>query len=125
ADHTLWPLLAEQLERDDDPRRAELLRLHQGLLATCCQPDRHPERAEQHARLTALLAEGTRPCVPRRTVELGGGIRMAFHFIPPGTFLMGSPKGEKGRVPGEARHRVGVQEGFWLGVAPVTQEQWR
>jgi uncharacterized protein (TIGR02996 family) len=32
-----WSILADWLEDHDDPRRAELLRLHRRLLATCCR----------------------------------------------------------------------------------------
>ena len=32
-------IYADWLEEHDDPRRAELLRLHRKLLATCCEPD--------------------------------------------------------------------------------------
>jgi uncharacterized protein (TIGR02996 family) len=32
-------VLADWLEENDDPRRAELLRLHRRLLGTCCEPD--------------------------------------------------------------------------------------
>ncbi len=31
---------------------------------------------------------------------------MRFVLIPPGTFTMGSPVGEKGRLPDEAQHEV-------------------
>jgi hypothetical protein len=31
-----------------------LLRLHRRLLATCCEPDGHPERAGWQARIVAL-----------------------------------------------------------------------
>ena len=62
---------ADWLEEHDDPRRAELLRLHRKFLATCCEPDRHPERAAWQARIVELLAQGVRPCVPQRTVVLG------------------------------------------------------
>src|SRR5690349_22421924 len=88
-----WLVLADYLEEHDDPRRATLLRLHRRLLATCCEPERHPERGEWHARIVTLLAEGVRPCVPQKTVLLGKRLRvpMTFSFIPPGSFLMGSP----------------------------------
>jgi uncharacterized protein (TIGR02996 family) len=66
-----WSVLADLLEEHDDSRRAELLRLHRRLLATCCEPDGYPERAVWQARVVALLAEGVRPCVPQRTVGPG------------------------------------------------------
>jgi uncharacterized protein (TIGR02996 family) len=120
-----WAVLADWLEEHDDPRRAELLRLHRRLLATCCEPDSHPERASWQARIVALLAERVAPCVPRRRVALGEGVRMTFCFIPPGTFLMGSPQGEAGRRDDEPLHRVTLTSGFWLGESPVTQDQWQ
>jgi uncharacterized protein (TIGR02996 family) len=39
-----WLILADWLEEHDDPRRAELLRLHRRLLATCCEPEMYPLR---------------------------------------------------------------------------------
>jgi uncharacterized protein (TIGR02996 family) len=124
-DEARYHVLADWLEEHDDPRRAELLRLHRRLLATCCEPDGHPQRADWHARVVALLAEGVRPCVPQRVVDLGGGVTITFSFIPPGSFLMGSPPTEKGRLDSEAQHRATLRRGFWMGVYPVTQRQWQ
>jgi formylglycine-generating enzyme required for sulfatase activity len=54
---------------------------------------------------------------------------MTFAWVPPGTFLMGSPPGEEGREPyqgaDETQHRVTLTRGFFLGVHPVTQAQWK
>jgi formylglycine-generating enzyme required for sulfatase activity len=52
------------------------------------------------------------------------GIGMKFVWIRPGTFLMGSPKQEKGRNDVEVEHSVDLTKGFFMGVYPVTQEQW-
>src|SRR5437660_9681442 len=93
-----WLVLADWLEDHDDPRRAALLRLHRKLLGTCCEPERHPERAVWQARVVELIGEGVRPCVPQKRVVLGEGVEMTFNFIPPGSFLMGSPEEEYGRV---------------------------
>jgi uncharacterized protein (TIGR02996 family) len=41
-----WLVLADWLQENDDPRRAELLRLHRRLIAPCCEPDAHPDRAD-------------------------------------------------------------------------------
>ena len=120
-----WLAVADGLDRHGVPGRAELLRLHRLLLSTCCEPDRHPERRGWHARLVELLAHGVRPCVPHRAVPLGGGVNMAFHLVPPGAFLMGSPSGEAERRDDEARHRVTLTAALWLGTGPVTQAQWR
>jgi RNA polymerase sigma factor (sigma-70 family) len=53
---------------------------------------------------------------------------MKFVWIPPGSFIMGSPKNEEGREPGkgtdETQHKVTLTKGFYMSVYPVTQEQW-
>jgi uncharacterized protein (TIGR02996 family) len=124
-DEAVYLILADWLQEHDDPRRAELLRLHRRLLATCCQPAAHPQRDAWQARLVELLAAGVRPCVPSRRVELGGGVDLLLAWLPPGTFLMGSPAKEVQRNADETRHRVTLTKGFYLGVHPVTQAQWR
>ena len=50
---------------------------------------------------------------------------MKFVWINPGTFVMGSPKGEKGRNVLETSHTVKLTRGFYMAAYPVTQEQWR
>jgi uncharacterized protein (TIGR02996 family) len=122
-----WHVLADWLEEYDDPDRAELLRLHRRLLATCCEPESHPQRAGWQARVVELLAKGVSPCVPRRAVLLGKRVKvpLTFAWVGPGTFLMGSPEGEEGRGSDETLHRVTLARGFWMGVYPVTQAQWR
>src|SRR3954465_824071 len=89
-----WSVLADWLEEHDDPRRAELLRLHRKLVATCCEPERHRGGARWQAHVVELLGRGVRPVVPQRTIPLGGGSDMTFSFVPSGTFLMGSPPDE-------------------------------
>ena len=50
---------------------------------------------------------------------------IATAWIPAGTFTMGSPESEIGRWPEEGPQRqVTISEGFWMGVHPITQEQW-
>jgi uncharacterized protein (TIGR02996 family) len=120
-----WLVLADWLEEHDNPRRAELLRLHRALLATCCAPGAHPERQDQQRRLVQLLAAGVRPCVPQQTVQLAQGVTMTFSLVPPGAFLMGSPEAEGGLERDEALHRMTLMSAFWLGVYPVTQAQWQ
>ncbi len=58
-------------------------------------------------------------------IHIGQGIEMGFAWIPPGTFLMGSPSDEEGRCKDERQHRVTLTRGFFLGINPVTQEQWQ
>ncbi|MGH7173615.1 MAG: SUMF1/EgtB/PvdO family nonheme iron enzyme [Gemmataceae bacterium] len=118
-------ILADWLDEHDRPHQAELLRLHTALVATCCQPNHHPERIPQQARLVELLAAGVRPCLPRQTSSLAEGVDMTFAWIPPGTFLMGSPQKEAKREDNETQHSVMLSEGFYLGIHPATQAQWQ
>src|SRR3954463_13015440 len=98
-----WSVVADWLEENDDLRRAELLRLHRRMLATCCEPDRHPERAGWQARIVGLIGQGVTSCLPQQAVALGGGVEMRFAFCPPGTFLMGSPPKELERADDETQ----------------------
>jgi formylglycine-generating enzyme required for sulfatase activity len=52
-------------------------------------------------------------------------IGMKFVWIPPGNFVMGSPKEEKQRSGNEDQHKVTLAKGFYMGVSTVTQEQWK
>src|SRR5438105_871682 len=47
-----------------------------------------------------------------------------FAWIPPGTFLMGSPPGEEGHDKDEKQHRVTLTKGYYLGAFPVTRGQF-
>ena len=46
-------------------------------------------------------------------------------WCPAGTFIMGSPRSEPERRPGEDQVRVTLSRGFWVGKYEVTQGQWR
>ena len=46
-------------------------------------------------------------------------------YISPGTFMMGSPSGEKERDRDERQHKVTLTKGFYMGATEVTQKQWR
>ena len=53
------------------------------------------------------------------------GIRCKMRYIPPGSFLMGSPESEAGRFDNETQHEVTLTQGFWLGETTVTQQLWQ
>ena len=59
----------------------------------------------------------------RVTVELSGQVSLEAIEIPAGTFRMGSPagRGEKDERP---QREVTISAPFWLGVTPVTWDQW-
>jgi len=54
------------------------------------------------------------------------GVEQILRWIPPGTFMMGSPEEEPGRLPWEGpQHEVTITQGYWLGETPVTQALWK
>ncbi|MBU1171345.1 MAG: formylglycine-generating enzyme family protein [Proteobacteria bacterium] len=52
-------------------------------------------------------------------------VEMAFVYIKPGTFIMGSPSDEYGREADEVQHQVTITKGFWMQKTEVTQWQWK
>ncbi len=53
-----------------------------------------------------------------------GVVTQRMRWIPAGTFLMGSPQGERDRGSGETQHEVKLSHGFWLADTACTQELW-
>lgn len=54
-----------------------------------------------------------------------GQVLFVLRWIPPGSFMMGSPEEEPGRSDDEGpQHRVTISKGYWMGETPVTQAQW-
>ena len=53
-----------------------------------------------------------------------GEVTQKLRWIPPGRFLMGSPKDEAGRFDREAQHEVVITKGYWFFDTPVTQALW-
>jgi formylglycine-generating enzyme required for sulfatase activity len=60
--------------------------------------------------------------VPRHDGD--GMVAQRMRWIKPGEFLMGSPKGEKGRENDSPQHPVKLTHGYWLADTQVTQELW-
>ena len=56
----------------------------------------------------------------------GGGLAgpKGFAWIPPGSFVMGSPEDEADRQPDEVQRVVVLSRGFWLSHHEVTQAQY-
>ena len=63
--------------------------------------------------------------LPPHSIELAPGVWLELQPIPAGTFLMGSPKKEKGRHNDETLHKVTLTQPFLIGKYPVTQTQWQ
>jgi uncharacterized protein (TIGR02996 family) len=117
ADDLAWLAVADWLEENDDPARAELTRLTRLL-----RHDLHgPERRDREDRLMELLNAGVEPCVATLTNSIG----MEFVYVPAGIFLMGSPPEDFHRDISELpAHEVEITRGFWMGKYPVTQSEY-
>lgn len=80
---------------------------------------------------TAMVEEGTTPgtlegSTPLITPDAGGRtVPPGFVYIPPGTFLMGSPPSEDGRTGDETPQQVTLTTGFYLQRTEVTQGEWQ
>ncbi len=53
--------------------------------------------------------------------SLGNRLGMAFKYVNPGTFTMGSPSGDRDENP----HQVTLTKGYYLQTTEVTQAQWK
>ena len=59
------------------------------------------------------------------TTTISGDVQITMNWIPAGTFTMGSPEDEPGRVAArETQHSVTLTKGFYMGKHEVTQEQY-
>jgi len=58
---------------------------------------------------------------PALSFDLGGGAKMEFVLIRPGSFLMGDADGLEDERP---VHKVTISQPFYLGKYAVTQQQW-
>jgi formylglycine-generating enzyme required for sulfatase activity len=61
---------------------------------------------------------------PAETMDLGGGVKMEFVLIQPGSFLMGTDE-DSGDGDEAPVHKVTITKPFYLGRCEVTQEQWK
>ena len=58
------------------------------------------------------------------TLDLGNKVTMKLVQIPPGEFIMGSPKTEKDRDKDETQHEVTISKPFYMGITHVTVDQF-
>ena len=53
-----------------------------------------------------------------------GGALFRMRWCPPGSFMMGSPKRERGRFEDEVLHKVTLSHGFGILETEVTRSMW-
>jgi uncharacterized protein (TIGR02996 family) len=118
GDDLAWLVLADWLEEDGQPARAELLRLTRALRGVAWN---EPERPQREQRVVELLNSGVEPANP----VLANCVGMRFRLVPPGHFLMGAADDEREAGGDERpRHEVTLTRPFWLAETPVTQAQY-
>jgi len=78
-------------------------------------------------RATAPKPEGTPDVDKHKTAGkvITNRFGMTFIYIPPGTFMMGSPKDEPERYDDEKLHEVTLTRRFYMQTKTVTQGQWK
>jgi formylglycine-generating enzyme required for sulfatase activity len=69
-------------------------------------------------------APGTEKVVEDKDKTITNSIGMKLVRIPPGTFMMGSPKTENGDYNERPQHQVTITKPFYMGVYTVTQEEY-
>jgi formylglycine-generating enzyme required for sulfatase activity len=71
-----------------------------------------------------VAEEGAEEAAIRARAPITNTIDMTFNNIPAGTFMMGSPADEIGRLDNEHQHRVTISKVFYMQTTEVTQAQW-
>jgi formylglycine-generating enzyme required for sulfatase activity/serine/threonine protein kinase len=95
---------------------------------------RHRERRDEAPKLSKFefeVAIATGQAIERRKGEaqcfremLAEDVELEMVAIPAGTFMMGSPESEAGRVAAEGPQRLVAAPSFFMSRYPVTQRQW-
>jgi formylglycine-generating enzyme required for sulfatase activity len=75
--------------------------------------------------MTQMIIKSKTKLVQALIENLGEAIDLTMMLIPPGEFLMGSPKEELERQSNEEQHLVTIPEPFFMGKYLVTQAQWQ
>ena len=83
--------------------------------------EKKPEQEKKPKQAAVSSGEGA----GGRQVLSVAGVKVALRWCPPGSFMMGSPSGERDRDSDETQHRVTLTRGFWLMETEVTQELWK
>jgi formylglycine-generating enzyme required for sulfatase activity len=76
-------------------------------------------------RLSVPIALGEAKAFYRAIATVAPVGPAGFVWIPPGTFVMGSPPTEEGRDSDEIQHTVTLTQGFWLSDHETTQAEYQ
>lgn len=92
-------------------------------LATSLVVASRGDAASGEAANTAAKSAARSAPAKTATVDLGGGVKMEFVLLGPGSFIMGSDE-NTGDGDESPEHKVTLSQPFYLGKYEVTQEQW-
>jgi len=98
-----------------------------GLIDELAVYSRALTKSEIQSNYTAGRAGGNLPKTEPEleSIDLGGGVKMEFVLIHPGSFTMGTKMGSAEDYEDEKpAHRVTLSRSFYFGKFEVTQEQW-
>ncbi|MEZ5944350.1 MAG: formylglycine-generating enzyme family protein [Planctomycetaceae bacterium] len=105
--------------RVDEPTQVEF----HSHTSVCLKSDLEEITLTHHAKPTWAVDYGQDQYGVFADLEVGT-VRQRMRYIPPGKFVMGSPKGEAGRFPNEKLHAVTISNGYWMFDTPCTQALW-
>jgi eukaryotic-like serine/threonine-protein kinase len=103
------------------------------------QPQPPPSNLTRHQKFSFEVAKaqivkglfGAKVNISKRTKQgeciiedLGGGVKLEMVYIPAGSFMMGSPSGEKEEQNNEKPPHLVNVPAFYMGKYPVTQSQY-
>ena len=92
------------------------------------QDEAERARREEAERLRRQEEEARKAAEPARELELdcGRGVKMKQVLIPAGSFMMGSPDSDPDASNEEKpHHKVTITKPFYMGIYPVTQDQYQ
>lgn len=118
--HAFYELYGIGEPENPEDRKPTSHRRHQHTRLIAFYADKSPTAPDMTPRDGAKTAQRPPPAGQQTEKTLG----MAFAWIPPGTFTMGSPPGEPGRDSDETPHEVTLTRGFYMQTTEVTQAQW-
>jgi formylglycine-generating enzyme required for sulfatase activity len=92
------------------------------LLGIVAATETTADRSRPNQRETRRMENRT-TAIPNKIITNSIGMKLA--YIKPATFMMGSPAEERDRGNDEDQHEVEITQPYYIGVFPVTQQQYQ
>lgn len=107
----LLPLSLAADEGDHDKEMALIREIHARIVENQASPEKEKKADNENDKTDSISIPGTK-------------VSFEMVRVPMGTFLMGSPKDEKGRDPDEGPQFRAEISAFWMGKLPVTWDEF-